>query len=91
MHVRVVTLDRPERRNALNHDTLVELLPAVTESIDGQSIDDVRVLALRGAAGHFCAGADLSGVEDAEFVGLLHGVLKALRDAPFPTLASVIA
>ena len=84
-HVRLVTIDRPERRNALDHDALEGLLFA----IQGAAVGSTRVLVLAGAGGHFCAGADLTGVEDTEFVALLNRVLGGLREAPFPTIAAV--
>lgn len=83
-HVRVVTIDRPQRRNAVDRETLLALEAAVNDAAA-----DVRVLVLRGAGGHFCAGADLTGVEDAHFAVVLRKVLVALRDAPFATLAAV--
>lgn len=83
-HVRVVTIDRPERRNALDHATLAGLRSALE-----QAPAATRVLVLRGAGGHFCAGADLSGVEDEGFTAELRRVLRGLRAAPFPTLAAV--
>lgn len=82
-HVVLVTIDRPERRNAVDHEAL-ESLAAV---LDGCG-DDVRALVLTGAAGHFCAGADLSGVEDESFTALLRSVLDRLRLAPFVTVAA---
>jgi enoyl-CoA hydratase len=81
--VAVVTIDRQERRNAVDHEALAGLVDA----IDGAA--DARVLVLRGAGGHFCAGADLTGVEDASFAELLRAVLTGLRDAPFVTMAAV--
>ena len=83
-HVAVVTIDRPERRNAVDHATLDALVAA----LDGCG-DAVRALVLTGAAGHFCAGADLSGVEDGSFTEALHAVLGRLRLAPFVTIAAV--
>lgn len=83
--ITVVTLDRPERRNAVDHDTLAEL----TEVLQAAAARPTRVLVLTGAAGHFCAGADLTGVEDASFATLLQGVLDRLLDVPFPTIAAV--
>jgi len=83
--VQVVTIDRPERRNALDHDALDGLRAAIDHAVAVEA----RVLVLRGAGGHFCAGADLSGVEDTAFVQSLGLVLRGLRDAPFPTLAAV--
>ncbi len=80
-----VTIDRPERRNALDHAALDGLAAAVAEAVDNSA----RVLVLTGASGHFCAGADLSGVEDPAFVQRLAEVLEALRTASFPTVAAV--
>jgi enoyl-CoA hydratase len=79
-----VTIDRPERRNALDHAALDGLAAALAACGD-----DVRALVLTGAGGHFCAGADLTGLEDAAFAGRLRTVLDALRSAPFVTLAAV--
>ena len=53
-----LTLDRPDKLNALNGQVLRELTDAVTALEDDQS---VRVVALRGAGRAFSAGADLSG------------------------------
>lgn len=47
------------------------------------------MVVLTGAGGHFCAGADLSGVEDGSFTDLLRALLAALRDDPRPFLAAV--
>ena len=80
-----VTIDRPERRNALDADALEGLIVATTEATSGGA----RVLVLTGAEGHFCAGADLSGVEDPAFVQRLNEVLEGLRSAAFPTIAAV--
>ena len=80
----VLTIDRPERRNALDHEALDGLAAALATCGD-----DVRALVLTGAGGHFCAGADLHGVEDAAFADRLRTVLNGLRLAPFVTLAAV--
>jgi enoyl-CoA hydratase len=82
-HVVVLTIDRPERRNAVDHAALESLGAA----LDGCG-DEVRTVVLTGAGGHFCAGADLSGVEDAGFTALLRSVLDRLRLAPFVTVAA---
>lgn len=83
--ITVVTLDRPERRNAVDHDALAELTGALVAAAERPT----RALVLTGAAGHFCSGADLTGVEDASFAELLQGVLDRLRDVSFPTIAAV--
>ena len=82
-HVAVVTIDRPERRNAVDHATL----DALAAALDGCG-DGVRALVLTGAAGHFCAGADLGGIEDGSFTALLRSVLDRLRLSPFVTIAA---
>lgn len=82
-NVVVVTIDRPERRNALDHATL----EALAAALDGCS-DHVRVVVVTGEGGHFCAGADLTGVEDAGFTALLRSVLDRLRLAPYVTMAA---
>ncbi len=51
-----VTLNRPELRNAMSLRMVAELRAALTGA---ESDATVRVLLLRGAGGHFCAGADL--------------------------------
>lgn len=81
----LVTIDRPERRNALDRDALAGLERALGRATEAES----RALVLTGAGGHFCSGADLSGVEDTEFVQALNRVLAGLRDASFPTVAAV--
>ena len=83
--VTLITLDRPERRNAVDHDTLA----ALTDAIEGCADRETRVLVLTGAPGAFCSGADLTAVEDSSFALLLQGVLDGLRDLPFPTIAAV--
>jgi enoyl-CoA hydratase len=54
--VAVVTLNRPERRNALDSATIEELPRVVT---DLGRRDDVEVIVLTGADPAFCAGLDL--------------------------------
>lgn len=51
-----LTLDRPEARNAMTMGMVRELRTVLA---DAQSGGEVRVIVLRGAGGHFCAGADL--------------------------------
>lgn len=91
--VAIVTIDRPARRNALNN-LAVEGLTQAFETLQGAS--GVRVVFLRGAGGHFCAGADLAEMKtalnwteadlrgDAEaFVSLL----RTIEETPAVTVA----
>ncbi len=52
-----VTLNRPEVRNAMSLAMVRELRAVLAQS---EMSANTRVLVLRGAGGHFCAGADLS-------------------------------
>jgi enoyl-CoA hydratase len=53
----IVTLNRPEKRNALSGKLLRELAEALLEADEHNA---VHCVVLRGAGPHFCAGADLS-------------------------------
>lgn len=55
-HSLVVTLNRPERQNAINGEMLVRLYDACVEA---DTDPDIRTLILTGAGGNFCSGADL--------------------------------
>lgn len=83
--VLLVTIDRPERRNAVDKDSLDGLAAALAEASSGGA----RVLVLTGAGGHFSAGADLTSLEDSGFARVLRGVLDGLTSAPFVTMAAV--
>lgn len=58
-HVLTVTLDRPERLNALNEELTGALLGLLSEARDD---DGVRALVLTGAGRGFCAGADVGDI-----------------------------
>src|SRR5580700_7282529 len=56
-HVRTITLNRPQKKNALS----TQLAWGVVEAIDAAAKDDnVWVVALTGSGDSFCAGLDLS-------------------------------
>jgi len=61
--VRRVTLNRPEKRNALNHPLRGQLLQALRE---GDQDPEVRVQIVRGAGPSFSAGYDLAGGNEGE-------------------------
>jgi methylglutaconyl-CoA hydratase len=58
--VATITLNRPEKRNALNGDTVEALRTALAVI---ETDDEVRVVLLRGAGSDFCSGADLAELE----------------------------
>ncbi|NKB98275.1 MAG: hypothetical protein GKR90_07245 [Pseudomonadales bacterium] len=55
--VRLLTLNRPEKKNALSPDLTRAVVDAVMRAAED---DQVRVIAITGAGDTFCAGADLS-------------------------------
>ena len=61
--VAFVTLNRPERLNALNRSLITSLEDQIRRA---NHEDEVRVIVLRGAGRAFCAGYDLQGAPQAE-------------------------
>lgn len=69
-----ITLDRPERRNALSSELVEELKDALGLAAGD---DRVRAVGLAGAGPDFCAGADLAEMRDV----VEEGVMASLADA----------
>ncbi|HEV3410343.1 MAG TPA: enoyl-CoA hydratase-related protein [Chthoniobacterales bacterium] len=89
-HTTVLTLNRPERRNALT----IELMTELTNAIDAADGDDrQRILILRGAGASFCTGLDLKEVSEAEkaheSAGLVAKTLLAISQTRLITIAAV--
>jgi 2-(1,2-epoxy-1,2-dihydrophenyl)acetyl-CoA isomerase len=61
-HVAILTLNRPDRLNAINRDVMREIPTAVAAL---KADDEVRALVVTGAGRGFCAGADLMGAGQA--------------------------
>lgn len=60
-HIATITLNRPDKRNALGE----QLTPALRQALAETEADpDVRVLVLTGAGEAFCAGGDITGMGD---------------------------
>jgi len=70
-HVAVITLDRPERKNALD----VRMWAALGRAADELAAAPPRVVVLTGAGGAFCAGMDLN--PDNPHIA---GLVAAIRD-----------
>lgn len=81
--VLVCTIDRPERRNALDAPHLEQLSAVAAD------IGDARAMVLAGEGPAFCAGADLGHVEDQEAAALVRRTLDALSRLPICTIAAV--
>jgi len=81
--VLVCTIDRPERRNAVDAEHLADLHAALTD------VGDARALVLAGAGPAFCAGADLGHVEGKEAAAVVRTTLDALASLPICTVAAV--
>jgi enoyl-CoA hydratase len=97
--VALVTLDRPERMNAMAFDVMVPLREAL-ESVSRDN--DIRVVVLTGAGSAFCSGADLEdpgrvpGIEGLTLptialrsMELLDDVIIAIRRMHQPVIAAV--
>lgn len=83
--VGVITLRRPERRNALD----LEHCDALRVAVDGATADGVRSMVITGEGTAFCAGADLTGVYGEEFRTSLYAALRAVVETPVPVVAAV--
>lgn len=86
--VRTLTLNRPDRKNAISPQLWHELADALRAT----ARDDVRVLVITGAGGAFCSGADISAPEDVHprhKLRRLTDVALALHELGIPTIAKV--
>ena len=87
-----VTINRPERRNALNLDTVKEMMSAL-ERVGAEP--DVRVLVITGAGDAFCSGADLKDAPEMdhrlahEVVRLYLDYVAAVRSVEIPVIARI--
>ena len=87
----LVTIDRPEKHNAISLATLAELRSAVAAAAED---DAVKALVLTGAGGRaFASGSDLSEVVDRDFrkalEPIVQGLAEQLERTPKPTIAAI--
>ena len=89
----VLTLNRPDRLNAIGRDMLAGLAGAVAAAAADER---VRALVIAGAGRAFCAGADLSEIEalagPREFRAFIAGmtdVYQVITDCPKPSVAAL--
>src|SRR5262245_9064495 len=89
----VLTLNRPERRNAISRQMMGEIGAAVR---DAESDAAVRALIVTGGPDCFCAGADLKEAIEVKtardglgYFGSLHKLNAALEAFPKPVIAAI--
>jgi methylglutaconyl-CoA hydratase len=92
--VATITLNRPEKRNAISYELIADLLAAMTEIAGSPAL----ILILTGAGKAFCSGLDLENLKaltgrspdqslkDSEKMARL---FRSLYDFPKPTIAAV--
>src|SRR5579863_2808541 len=92
--IATITLDRPEKRNAISAKMIAELLSAFSEV----EASPARVLILTGAGKAFCSGMDLealkalathSPAEQREDTGRVARLCRRILSFPKPTIAAV--
>jgi methylglutaconyl-CoA hydratase len=90
-----VTLNRPDKRNALDSEMVSEIRRALAESADNS---DVRVVLLAGAGKDFCSGADLAALHQIAKATVMENLADArqladvfldMRRHPRPIVAAV--
>jgi len=90
-----ITLNRPEKRNALNDEVIAALKDTLALAAEEEQ---VRVVLLTGAGQDFCAGADLAAFDQAAEAGVLDhlatahelaDLFLAIRHHPKPVVAAV--
>lgn len=93
--IAVITIDRPDAANSFTEETILELNDAIRRAGDD---DGVYVVVLTGAGSVFCAGADVTEMDDwdemskEEYAGFLwsvQNVVRQLRSANVPSIAAV--
>ncbi|MQA85593.1 MAG: enoyl-CoA hydratase family protein [Streptosporangiales bacterium] len=94
--VATITLDRPDRLNALTFSVYADLRDVLREL---PHRDDVRVVVLTGEGRGFCSGGDVQAIIGElvtadpkrllEFTRMTGGVVQAMRECPLPIIAAV--
>lgn len=90
--IQVMRLNYPSKRNALSLDLRAALIAAVESAMADPA---VRVLVLTGSGGAFCAGGDIStmqnvaGVAGRQRLGNLHRLARMIVAGPKPVIAAV--
>ena len=81
--IKRITINRPERRNSVDHE-MIELLRDAVRQSEG---DGTRVVVLTGAGDSFCAGADLVATSASDIAS--YDVTRAIRENVIPTIMAM--
>jgi len=93
--IRYLTLNRPDKRNALNDELIGLLQDALTTAGNEESL---RAIVIRGAGNDFCSGADLESIkrlanasyeDNLKDARRLMELFLAIRRTPIPVIAAV--
>ena len=90
--VLLVTLNRPEKRNALHPDLIVELIEKLDEVADDST---VNVIVITGAGPSFCAGLDLTFLLSQEeegkiaYLETVFAMFQQIYTQPQPVIAAI--
>ena len=92
--VATITLNRPEKKNAMSLAMFKEIRAVFLRAAAEESI---RCVVITGAGGAFCSGADLTdsanvvsgAVEFRDRMDMIHGIVDAFVNCPKPTIAKV--
>jgi len=83
--VAVITIDRPQKRNALTP----AMLDAIEAHVRRLPDEGVRALVLTGAGDLFSAGFDITAIPAGAAVNPMAGALAAIADGPLPVVAAL--
>lgn len=96
-NVAIITMNRPDALNALSAQLTADLDSAFRRTI----LDGARAAVLTGSGRAFCSGGDLREMQSMwqkegrieafleEPLGILHGVIRLIRELPLPVVAAV--
>jgi enoyl-CoA hydratase/carnithine racemase len=88
----MVSLNRPDKRNAFNSDMIGQLEAVFSQASRNE---DLRVVILSGAGSSFSAGADLAEMAKldpttaAQFIRRLHRAIQSVMTCPIPVIAAI--
>jgi enoyl-CoA hydratase/carnithine racemase len=87
--VATLTLNRPDKRNAVRMSMWAAINAHITALVEDP---EIRILVVKGAGDHFCAGADISELTNGpggEYARVNWNAEEALANFPGPTIAMI--